>query len=393
MAVTRRSFIAGAAGVVLARGAAAGAGEVRTPGAPASAAGARSPFESASLVRGAAASYSTTPLHRLHGTITPSDLHYEVHHAGVPAIDPAAYRLLVHGLVDRPTVFTLDDLERFPAVTRIHFLECGGNYPKNASGAVTPAQMAGLTSQTEWTGVPLSALLDEVGVRPGAAWFLAEGGDAAALTRSVPVARARADALLAYAQNGEPLRPAQGYPVRLLLPGFEGNMNVKWLRRLEFAVEPFMTRWETSRYTEETAGGNIRQFSFELDARSIITSPAPPATVVRGWHEVRGIAWTGRGRITAVEVSVDDGATWTAAILEGPVLPHAHVRFRLPWRFDGRAVVLASRAIDETGYVQPTVAQLLAARGRDSPSYHLNPIVGWAVDADGRITLREAPWR
>ena len=213
------------------------------------------------------------------------------------------------------------------------------------------------------------------------------------LTRSVPVAKGRADAMLAYAQNGEPLRPAQGYPVRLLLPGFEGNMNVKWLRRLELAAEPFMTRWETSRYSEEIPGGKIRQFSFELDARSIITSPAPPMTVARGWHEVRGLAWTGRGRITAVQVSLDDGTTWADAALDSPVLPHAHVRFRFPWEWNGSPAVLKSRAVDETGYVQPTVAQLLAARGRESPSYHMNPIVGWSVDAAGRMTVREDPWR
>ncbi len=364
----------------------------RGPGAPASAAGTRAP--SVLLTRAVSGMISATPLHALEGTITPSDLHYEVHRAGIPAVDPVAYRLLVHGLVDRPRVFTLEDLKRLPAITRTCFLECGGNYPRNATGAVTPQTMAGLTSQSEWTGVPLSVLFGEVGLRPEAGWFLAEGQDGVAMTRSAPIEEAiRIGGMLAYAQNGEPLRPAQGFPVRLLLPGWEGVASVKWLRRLDVGTGPFMTREETSRYTEEMADGTIRQFSLELDARSIITAPAPPATMRPGYVEIRGLAWSGRGRIARVEISTDDGRRWRDAALDGPVLPRAHVRFRLPWRWDGTPATLLSRAIDDTGYVQPTVAQLLAERGVASPSYHMNPIVGWRVAADGRLSVKEEPWR
>ena len=400
MPLSRRAFLSASA-AALAGGAAEGkpGGEqaaspvdtTKTPGQPASPLGARSPHET--LTRAASATISTTPLQSLHGTITPADLHYEVNRAGVPAIDPRHYRLLVHGMVERPTIFTLDELKSLPAVTRICFLECGGNYPRNAKGAVTPQAMAGLTSQSEWTGVPLRVLFREVGVHPDAAWFLTEGQDAAAMTRSAPVAKALKDGMLAYAQNGEPLRPAQGYPARLLLPGWEGVANVKWVRRLEFATGPFMTREETSRYTEEIRDQGVRQFSFELDARSIITSPAPPSSARKGWIEIRGLAWTGRGRITRVEISTDDGASWSDAVLNGRVLPEAHVRFTYPWRWDGRKSTLLSRAIDETGYVQPTVQQLLRARGAESPGYHMNPIVGWVVNEDGSIVVREDPWQ
>ncbi len=363
----------------------------RVPGSPASGNSGRA--AQVDLSREASGGISTTPLQALDGTITPSDLHYEVHRMGVPAIDPAAYRLLIHGMVERPRVLTLDDVRSLPSVTRVCFLECGGNYPRNAKGVVTPQAMAGLTSQSEWTGVPLRVLFNEVGLQTGASWFLGEGQDAVAMTRSAPIAKAIAHGMLAYAQNGEPLRPAHGYPVRLLLPGWEGVASVKWLRRIKVGADPFMTREETSRYTEETADGTIRQYSFEIDARSIITSPAPPLTMRHGCVEIRGLAWSGRGRITRVEVSVDDGGTWRDAALDGPVLPLAHVRFRLPWKWDGGAATLMSRAVDDTGYVQPTVAQLLAARGASSPSYHLNPIVGWVVAPDGAITVKEEPWR
>ena len=248
---------------------------------------------------------STTPLQDLNGTITPSDLHYEVHHSGIPAIDPSSYKLLIHGLVARPTAFSLDDLKRLPSETRICFIECAGNYPRNAPVTATPQDLAGLMSQSEWTGVPLRVLFHEVGVQPNAQWFLAEGADRVHLDRSIPVEKGLDDALVAYAQNGEPLRPAQGYPVRLVLPGWEGNTNVKWLRRLKLAVEPFMTRWETSRYSDGLPNGRVRQFSFVLDARSIITQPAAPRRIAPGWLNISGLAWSGRGRISRVDVSVD----------------------------------------------------------------------------------------
>lgn len=339
---------------------------------------------------GKVAGESFTPLQDLYGTITPSDLHYERHHSGVPTIDPASYRLLIHGLVDRPLIFTLDELKRFPARSVIHFLECSGNGRaayRAMSPHTTPQQIDGLTSTSEWGGVPLATLLREVGVRPAARWLLAEGGDAALMTRSIPLAKALDDALIAYAQNGEPLRPEQGYPARLLLPGWEGNANVKWLRRLKVGDEPFMTREETSRYTDALVGGDARQFSFVMDAKSIITYPAYPTVLPeQGWWEIRGIAWSGRGRITAVDISTNGGKTWSPATLQGPVLPIAHTRFRYLWQWQGQPATLMSRATDETGYVQPTLAALRAVRGPGT-NYHMNNIRGWDVDTTGHVTF------
>ena len=363
----------------------------RTPGRPTSPVGTRSP--SVRLGRapgGLVVGESFTPIQDLEGTITPSDLHFERHHAGIPTILPERYQLLIHGMVDRPLVFTLSDLQRFPSRTRILFLECSGNGRKGyraMSPQTTPQQIDGLTSNSEWTGVPLATLLAEVGVQPSARWLLAEGGDAALMTRSIPIAKALDDALIAYAQNGEPLRPEQGYPARLLLPGWEGNANVKWLRRIKLGDEPFMTREETARYTDVLRGEKARQFSFVMDAKSIITSPAYPTVMAdHGWREVRGLAWTGRGRITSVDVSVDGGASWAAAELDGPVLPLAHTRFRFPWEWHGQRATLMSRATDETGYVQPTLAALRALRGPGT-NYHLNNIRAWDVDETGRVTF------
>ncbi len=335
---------------------------------------------------------SQTPLDDLHGMITPSDLHYERHHAGVAVVDPKTYTLLIHGMVERPTIFTLDDLKSFPSASRIHFLECAGNYARNAKEEMRAQEICGLTSQSEWTGVRLSTLFREVGVRPDATWFLAEGQDAAVLARSIPIEKAWDDAMIAYGQNGEALRPEQGYPVRLLLPGWEGNSNVKWLRRLELADRPFMTREETSKYTEALKSGNARQFSFLIDARSIITSPTYPDRVAPGWIELRGIAWSGRGSIARAEVSFDEGRTWHEADLQPPVLSKAHTRFRYLWKWDGRETTVLSRATDDTGYVQPTQRELIDARGLGAGPYHLNPITGWRFRSDGRVVYRTERW-
>ena len=334
---------------------------------------------------------SRTPLQDLDGTITPADLHFERHHGGIPTIDPAKYALLIHGLVERPLVLSLADLRRFPSVTRICFLECSGNFMRNAPETSRPQELCGLTSQSEWTGVPLALLLREAGVRPGASWFLAEGQDAAVMTRSIPLQKAFDDALIGYAQNGEPLRPAQGFPARLFLPGWEGNASVKWLRRIELSDQPFMTREETAKYTDSLKDGTARQFSFVMDARSVITAPSYPQRLVPGWLEVRGIAWSGRGRIERAELSTDGGKTWKAARLQQPVLSRAHTRFTFPWRWDGRPAELLSRAIDETGYVQPTLRALIEARGIGT-SYHLNPITGVRIRADGTALYRTEPW-
>jgi sulfane dehydrogenase subunit SoxC len=326
-------------------------------------------------------------LQSLSGTLTPSDLHFERHHAGIPALEAATHELVIHGLVGRSQKFTLADLQRLPSVTRTCFIECSGNLIALAGTPEksTAQLLAGLTSQSEWTGVALSTLLREVEAKDSATWLLAEGGDASVLSRSIPMEKAWDDAIIAYAQNGEPLRPGQGYPFRLLLPGWEGNTNVKWLRRLELGDAPFMTREETAKYSEPVKGRGIRQFSFQMDPRSIITSPSVPDTINKGWLEISGLAWSGAGRIRDVEVSTDAGKTWTSADLKGPVLPKAHTRFGLMWQWNGEETVIMSRAIDEQGSLQPTAEQIIAHRGIGSKPYHLNPVLGWHVQKSGEV--------
>ncbi len=360
------------------------------PGAPSGVHpyGLPSPFERDVVRTGGGGTVSLTPWQDLAGVITPNGLHYERHHAGVPSIDPATHRLMIHGMVERPLVLTMDDLLRLPSVSRMHFLECAGNSQgwEGEEPNTTVQDTHGLMSCAEWTGVPLAALLDNVGVKPGATWILAEGADAAGMTRSVPVAKAMDDAILAYAQNGERLRPEQGYPLRLFLPGYEGNMNVKWLRRLKIGDQPFETREETSKYSDLMPDGTARQFTFVMEAKSVITAPSGGQRLTsRGFREITGIAWSGRGLISKVEVSVDGGAHWQAAGLQQPVLSKCVTRFRLPWRWDGAPAVLMSRATDESGYVQPSRAALVAARGLNS-FYHFNAIQPWRVGADGAVT-------
>jgi len=330
---------------------------------------------------------SLTPLQDMHGIITPGGLHYERHHAGVPAIDPDRHRLLVHGLVERPLVFTMDDLLRFPSVSRICFLECSGNTPlwKGVPDSWTVQSTHGLLSCSEWTGVRVADILDQTGLQPGARWALAEGADAAAMTRSIPIETMLTEAIIAYAQNGERLRPEQGYPVRLLLPGFEGNTSIKWLRRLKIGTDPWQTREETSRYTDLLPGGKARQFAFVMEAKSVITAPSGGQSLkTAGFYEIRGLAWSGRGRIVRVEVSTDGGQSWHAAALQEPVLSKCLTRFRLPWRWDGEPGLLLSRATDETGSVQPTREALVAGRGTNS-RYHYNAIHGWRLGRDGSL--------
>ena len=333
------------------------------------------------------AASSRTPLQDSHGIITPSSLHFERHHAGVPAIDPAAHRLLIHGLVDRPLVLTMDEIKRLPSVSRIYFLECSGNSGSEwRPQPETDVQRAhGLASCSEWTGVPLSVVLREVGVQPAAKWIVAEGGDAAEMTRSVPIAKARDDALLAYGQNGEALRPEQGYPLRLLLPGWEGNINVKWLARLKIVDKPYYTRWETATYSDLMPDGSSRIFTYAMDAKSIITRPSGGQKLPgAGVYELTGLAWSGRGAIRRVEVTTDGGKRWQTAELQAPVLPKAFTRFRLSWSWDGLETILRSRCTDDTGYVQPSHAELIAVRGLNS-AYHNNGIQSWKVMADGTI--------
>jgi len=360
-------------------------------GTPTSAVSGRSPYERpARTPVGLVTGSSETPLQDLAGTITPSDLHFERLHAGVPLIDPTRHTLTIHGLVDRPLVFTLADLKRFPSVSRVHFIECSGN-GRAAYAAprpdMTPQQVDGLCSNTEWTGVLLATLLREVGIRPNAKWLLAEGGDACLMARSIPVEKALDDAIIAYAQNGEALRPSNGYPVRLVLPGWEGNTNVKWIRRIEVGTEPWMTRWETAKYTDPLPGDKARMFAFPMDAKSIITFPAYPSTLPdRGWWRISGLAWSGRGVVTGVEVTTDGGKTWRPAVLQDPTLPKALTRFTHMWQWDGRESVLMSRAYDDTGYVQPGYAVLRKVRGI-ATDYHFNPIRGWRVKSDGSVVF------
>lgn len=362
-----------------------GADLMRVPGSPARSYGERSRFESAS--RAANDSHSLTPLQDLHGIVTPSALHFERHHNGVPAIDPLRHRLLIHGLVARPLMFSVDDLQRFPSVSRLAFIECSGN-SRDGWGVAqdrTVQELHGLTSTSEWTGVKLETLLKEAGLQPEGAWVLAEGGDAAGLTRSVPLtADVLAEAMVCYGQNGEALRPEQGYPLRLLLPGFEGNINVKWLRRLKVGREPFMTRWETSKYTDLMPDGTAYQFSLVMEAKSVITHPAGRQQLRPGFHEIRGLAWSGRGRIVEVEVTVDGGRTWRTADLQEPVLSKCHTRFRLPWAWNGQETILQSRCMDQTGYRQPSREALIKVRGTHS-SYHYNGIQSWKIERDGRV--------
>jgi len=367
---------------------------MQTPGRPLSPYGSPSPHESAvvrvptDVTPTELASWNFTPLQYLQGTITPNGLHYERLHAGVPDIDPAQHRLLVHGMVKRPLVLSMDDLMRYPTVSRIHFLECSGNTstewrrPSGKSVQVTH----GLLSCAEWTGVPAAAVLDHAGVDPAAKWALAEGADASAMARSVPVGKLWEDAILAFAQNGEMLRPSQGYPLRLLLPGYEGNINVKWLRRLKFGAIPFETYEETAYYTELMKNGKARQFNFVMEAKSVITFPSAGQTIDRpGFCQITGLAWSGSGRVSRVDVSTDGGRRWRTAELQPPILSRALTRFRFDWQWQGEPAILQSRCLDETGYVQPTYEQLVAARGLNSV-YHMNAIQSWQIAANGEVT-------
>jgi sulfane dehydrogenase subunit SoxC len=332
---------------------------------------------------------SWTPLHDLDGIITPSGLHFERHHNGVPDIDPAVHRLVILGAVERPLSFDLEALKRYPRVSQILCIECGGN--SNAGWDLHPIQTPagyfhGLASCSEWTGVRIKTLLEETGITNSSKWVIAEGADAFGMTVSLPLEKLLDDAFVGLYQNGEPLRPAQGYPMRLICPGWEGVTHVKWLRTLEVSDRPVMARNETARYTELQPDGKARMFTFVMDAKSLITAPSPGMHLPSdGLYEITGLAWSGRGRIAQVEVSADGGRTWANAELSSPVVPRAFTRFRIPWQWKGQSAVLQSRATDETGYVQPTRAALLEARGRHG-YFHYNAIVSWAVAGDGRVS-------
>jgi sulfane dehydrogenase subunit SoxC len=401
----RRRFLAqsaSAAGTLATAGAAvnAAAQEVppwmKVPGTPMRAYGTPSKFEAA-VQRPFASGYasvspatgsSRTPHQALEGTITPNGLHFERHHNGVPDIDPAKHELLIHGMVNRPLVFNLATLSRYPMISRTYFVECAGNSGANAGPKPPPLNAGGihgLASTSEWTGIPLALLLNEAGVAAEAKWILAEGADSAAMTRSVPLAKCMDDAMIALYQNGERVRPEQGYPMRLLLPGWEGNMNVKWLRRIKVTEGPTHTKDETSKYSDLQTDGKARQFTFELGVKSVITFPSGGQKLDRrGWYEITGIAWSGAGRIAKVEVSADGGTNWREAALQGPILSKSFTRFRLPWDWNGAPALLQSRAIDEKGNVQPT-RQTFVSQYVAGMNYHNHYIQTWAIGTDGSI--------
>jgi sulfane dehydrogenase subunit SoxC len=388
---SRRKFIAAASTAVAMTPALLYAQVPTELGAPMSPYGERSPFEKSVRVSNSplkTTGSSLTPLQDLNGTITPSSLHYERHHAGVPAIDPAKHELMIHGLVERPLIFTLEDLKRLPSVSRTHFLECSGNSTGEHIGqpGKTAQQSAGLVSCSEWTGVALSTLFREVGVKPEAKWVLAEGADASRLARSVPLTKATDDAMVAYSQNGEAVRPEQGYPLRLILPGWEGNINVKWLHRLELIDQPAMTRDEAAFYTDLLPSGKARHFGVVMEAKSIVTCPSGGQHLpAPGFYEISGIAWSGRADVTAVEVSVDGGQKWQKAQLQQPVLKDSLVRFRLPWSWHGSEATIGSRCIDASGYVQPSSEELIAVRG-PAAYHHHNGIKWWKLKTTGELT-------
>ena len=338
-----------------------------------------------------------TPHQLLKGIITPNGLHFTIMHSGIPDIDPAQHKLVIHGMVRQSLVFTLDGLSRYSMVSRIGFTECGGNSAPLFSNEPIQANLQalhGLSSCAEWTGVPLATLLDEAGVDLRAKWIIAEGADSAHLTRSVPLKKVMDDAMVALYQNGERIQPGQGYPMRLWLPGYEGNMNVKFLRRVQVTDQPGMAYYESKIYSDPLPGGKDTQFYFVNEVKSFITSPSPGLDLREpGVYEISGIAYSGSGRIAKVMVSADGGKSWAEAALQEPRLPKAFTRFSLPWRWDGGLAILQSRAWDEGGAVQPTREQFVAARGQTSkpppvggfPGHHFNAITSWGVDAKGVV--------
>jgi sulfane dehydrogenase subunit SoxC len=333
-------------------------------------------------------SVNFTPLHELDGIITPNGLCFERHHAGIAVVDPAKHRLMINGLVDKPLVFTMDDLKRFPRVNKVFFLECAANSGMEWRGAqLNGCQFThGMVHNVMYTGVPLKYLLEEAGIKSSAKWLMPEGADASGMTRSVPLFKALDDCLVAFAMNGEALRPEQGYPLRLVVPGWEGNMWVKWLRRIEVGDQPWHAREETSKYTDLMENGKARRFTWEMDCKSVITNPSPQAPLkhTQGQTVVTGVAWSGRGTIKRVDVTIDGGKNWHTARLDGPSLDKSLHRFYFDFNWDGKPLLMQSRAIDSTGYVQPTKNELRKARGTNS-IYHNNGIQTWHVRENGAV--------
>ena len=331
-------------------------------------------------------SINFTPIHALDGTITPQGCAFERHHSGAIELRKQDYRLMINGLVDQPLVFTYDDLERFPREQRVYFCECAANTGMEWAGAqLNGAQFThGMIHNMEYTGVPLRTLLEEAGVQTDGKWVFVEGADASSNGRSIPMDKALDDVLVAFKANGEALRKEHGYPVRLVVPGWEGNMWVKWLRRVEVTDGPVESREETSKYTDTLADGTSRKWTWEMDAKSVVTSPSPQSPIKHrpGPLVITGLAWSGRGAITQVDVSIDGGKNWQTARLAAPGQDKALARFYLDIEWDGSEMLLQSRAHDSTGYVQPTKDALREIRGENS-IYHNNGIQTWWVNSDG----------
>ncbi len=336
------------------------------------------------------ATVSMSPLHQQEGIITPNGLFFTRNHGGTAQIDPNKFRLMIHGLVEKPIVLTLEQLKRYPSESRIHFIEC----PANGSTGWRGPQfnnlqfVKGMMSSAEWTGVKLSVLLEDLGIKPEAQWALIEGSDNSEMGRTIPIEKILDDAMLVWGQNGEPLRPEQGYPVRLLVPGWEGNLNVKWVKRIEFSDKPWHAKEETSKYTMLQPSGKAINFFWPMEVNSIITSPCPevPWTDLKKGDlvEIGGIAWSGRGTVKTVDISLDGGKNWVEAELKGLVLPKSWTRFSYIIKWDGKKKVLLSRAIDDSGHIQPSIDKLIENVGVEG-IYHRNPIVGWEVTSKGVV--------
>ena len=337
------------------------------------------------------ASIAVTPIHESEGIITPNGLFFSRSHGGTAHVDPKEYRLMIHGLVEKPIVLTLDQLKRYPKVTRTHFIECPANGGQEWRGPqFNSLQFAkGFMASAEWTGVYIKTILEDLGLKPEAQWMLAEGSDNSEMGRSIPIDKIFDDAMLVWGQNGEALRPEQGYPVRLLLPGWEGNLCVKWLKRLDFAAEPWYAKEETSKYTALKPSGKAIQHFYANEVNSTVVSPSPekPWTDLKDGDivEIEGLAWSGMGTITLVDLSFDGGKNYVNAKLKGLVLPKSWTRWSYMHTYrKGQTLLLTSRAMDDAGYIQPTVDEEVSVMGVESV-YHRNGVETWEVTATGKV--------
>ncbi|CAG1018025.1 sulfane dehydrogenase subunit SoxC [Burkholderiaceae bacterium] len=349
--------------------------------------------QSPGLTQTRQASVSFAPLQSLFGIVTPSGLHFERHHQGWWDVDPTRHRLMVNGsdarMLKTPKVFTMDELMRLPSVSRFHFIECGANTGMEWGNVAVPTcqYTHGMLSCSEFTGVPLRTLLDMCGADWKRGRFvLAEGADGSSMTRTIPLSLIESgEVLVAYGQNGEMLRPEQGYPLRLVVPGVQGVSWVKYLRRIELGDQPYGSKDETIHYVDLLPGGQHRQYSSIQEVKSVVTTPSGGQVLLeRGFYNVSGLAWSGRGKVKRVDVSVDGGRNWRQARLEQPVMSKCLTRFNIDWVWNGEPALVQSRATDDSGHVQPTSAQLRAVRGTRS-IYHNNSIQTWLVNANGEV--------